>query len=199
MAFRRQGTRRGGYSGVRGGGYKPSRVWLPLAGNPFSSVTVTTASALYGLQAPAVTIGTQLTADPPEDVTILRLMVDWTVQLAAGPVQWTLAFTVQDTAWTPSATAQLDGDKRFLWMQTYSNLQAASSAAYHPPGVIDNGAGIIGGAYRDNVTRVDISPKVRIEAGKALYLVGYLQGGSGALSVNMHIARLLYQQSGRRR
>lgn len=196
MAFNKRGMRRRSSYGSSARPYKPSRVWLPLAGTPLNGVSSTTASSLYSLQAPTVSIGTALTADPPEDVTILRVMADFSFAISAAGA-WILALTVQDTAWTPSATFELDGDKRFLWTSTYVNLQAAAPATYHPPGMLDNAAGVIGGDLR-HATHIDITPKVRVEAGKALYLVAYEQSGTASVTVTLYSFRMLYQQSGRR-
>lgn len=196
MAFNRRGMRRRSSFGSSGRPYKPSRVWLPLAGTPLYGVSETTASSLYSLQAPTVSIGTALTADPPEDVTILRVMADFSFALSTAGA-WILALTVQDTAWTPSGTFELDGDKRFLWTRTYVNLQAGTPATYHPPGMLDNGAGVIGGDLV-HATHLDIAPKVRVEAGKALYLVAYEQSGTATVTCTLYNFRMLYQQSGRR-
>lgn len=189
MLRRRRFTRRSG-SGAR-----PSRAWSSLSSAfLLNSVTATTAVKLIELQSPLSLAS--LTADPPEDLTLLRLRGSFRVQMTANAVGvWTLALTVQDTDWTPGATFQVDADKRILWSRTYET-SAAVTHAWVPPGVLT----ITGTAVVDQMgaTDLDIAPRVKVEAGKALYLVGYENSGAQTLLVTSDELRVLYQRSGRR-
>lgn len=166
-----------------------SSTWLMTA------VTATTAVELIRLQSPAAL--SALTSDPPEDLTVLRVVGDYLISMASGVASWTLALIVADVTWTPATAFGTDADKRILWHRTY--IQEASEAtAFLPPDrmMLVNAAGTF--MSRTNATHLDIAPRVRIEPGKALYLVGYENSASTAMTTVSVDMRCLYKRSGRR-
>lgn len=174
-------------------GAQPTRSWVSLnVAWTFNAVAVTSTSSLISLQAPTTLA---LTSDPPEDLTILRIKGDFSVSMSNVVATWVMALLVQDTTWTPSNDFQDDADKRILWSQTYANSTAAA-VTYDPPGVINVGS-IISNTVRE-ATHIDIAPKVRLEAGKALYLVAYEQSQGATFTTNSENMRMLFQRSGRR-
>lgn len=178
---------------ARGGTARPTRTWVSLnAGYALSAITATTSATLLSLQAPT---SLTLTSDPPEDMTVLRIRGSMNVLLSAAG-SWTLALLVQDTTWTPSTAFEDDADKRILFSQTFRNT-LATTKVWNPDGTVEYGSGGVTGVT-SNVTQVDISPKVRIGAGQALFLVGYEDTGAAALTVDTAEMRLLFQRSGRR-
>lgn len=176
------------------GGARPSRVWVGIQDQfSFASQAATGTAVLVQLQAPADL--SNLTADPPEDLTVLRVIGDLTVTLASTSAgSWTLALLVQDTTWTPTTRFEDDADKRILWAQNYTSLAAATYVWTSGYLAVNNVP--TPGVPRE-MTRLDIAPKVRIEAGKALYLVAYEQSGTTTFSVESQNMRLLFQRSGR--
>lgn len=205
MRFRGQGMRRRSSFGSRG--QRPARQWLPLAGSAISSATGTTSVSLYGLQAPTVTIGTDLTSDPPEDVTIMRVVADIQVVMTtvSAGARWILGLLVQDRTWTPGATFAVDADKRFLWTMTYNypanstNTPGLTAWTYWPPGLIQVSATAdqFFECPREAV-HIDIAPKVRLEDGKALHMVAYEEAGATSFTCTIQSMRLLMQRSRRR-
>lgn len=176
---------------------RPSRTWAGVSGQfVMAGVTATTANALLQLQAPADL--SNLTADPPEDLTLLRIRGSFILQLSTT-ADWTLALTVQDTTWTPGATFLVDADKRILWSRSFS----ASGAVIHvwnPPGWLSwDTAGTRQLAGQVGVTDLDISPKVKVQCGQALFLVAYENSGAATLTVASTDMRVLFQRSGRPR
>lgn len=165
------------------------------------NLSATTATPLLGLETPAP--AAMLTADPPEDLTILRVVGDFNLSLTAGI--WALALTVQDQTWTPGATILVDADKRLLWSQTYDVVQMAAVLAgwvaghWAPPGLLlaNATADLLTQAPRESV-HVDISPNVKLVAGRALYLVAYELSGAGTCISTSSNMRVLFQRSGRR-
>lgn len=177
---------------------KPTRQWAAVNGEfLFTNITVTTATTLVQLQAP--TALNALTSDPPEDLTILRIRGSFACTLAgAAATIWTLALTVQDTVWTPGTTFLVDSDKRMLWSRTFHATNATSDI-WAPPGTyIASGSGATALASHPNATDLDIAPKVKIETGRALFLVAYENAGAGNLSVVSGDMRILFQRSRRR-
>lgn len=161
----------------------------------FASIVSTTATVLIQLQSPAAL--NNLTADPPEDLTILRVVGDYLVRMTSGDGNWTLALLVADVTWTPGATISVDNDKRILWQKTYQVFGTAAEAVWHPPGMYKEAGGTTFPGD-PSMTHIDISPKVKVEAGKALYLVAYENSGAEDLIVNSVTMRVLYKRSGRR-
>lgn len=174
-------------------GYRPTRTWVSLADSfALAGVTSTTAVSLMSLQAP-VTLA--LTSDPPEDLTVLRVRGSFLYSVTAASV-WVLALVVQDTQWTPTSLFRDDADKRILWSRTFCTTEETGLAMCPPVEVF------AGGFHNyteclDSLT-LDISPKVKLEPGKALFLVAYEQSGAGQLTVSSVDMRLLFQRSGRR-
>lgn len=177
----------------------PDRVWAGIAQQwVLSGITDSTAVALVQLQQPASLAA--LTSDPPEDLTILRIRGEFSVQATEGANSFVLGLTVQDTAWTPTAGTSgwnTDSDKRWLWSQTYSTGQATGAVGWSPPGQLESAGVTVCSAPREAVS-LDIAPKVRVSSGQALYLVGYELTGTEALTVTGLTIRMLYQRSGRR-
>lgn len=172
---------------------KPSRVWSDVSAQwVLTTVGVTTSVILVQLQAPASLAA--LTSDPPEDLTVLRLRGSFSLTLG-GASFWTLALLVQDTAWTLSNLFTTDADKRILWARTF---QASEATNWLQGGILQGAtAGNFAGVPLET-TEVDIAPKVRIEAGKALFLVAYDDSGLSTLTTASANMRLLFQRSGRR-
>lgn len=162
----------------------------------FAGISATTATALVQLQSP--TSLAALTSDPPEDLTLLRIVGTYTVALSATSGQnWTLALIVSDVTWTPGATVAADNDKRLLWQRTYVTGTAAT-AQYSPPGLYYE-ATAQGFPCHPSLVTVDITPRVKVEAGKALYLVAYENvATAGTLVTTSTSMRVLYKRSGRR-
>lgn len=188
MLRRRRFTRRSGSSG------RPSRAWSSLSSAfSLSAVTATTAVSLIELQSPT-TLAT-LTSDPPEDLTLLRIRGSFNVTVSAAGGGWTMGLTVQDTTWTPGALFEADADKRFLWTRTFRANGGAAQEWYEPDCTEITGVAFFnaGGACL-----LDIAPKVKVEAGRALHLVAYEIAGASALTVVSSEMRVLYQRSGRR-
>lgn len=190
-----------------GRGQRPTRQWVPLQGAVLTAASTTLSAKLLEFQAPTVTIGTALTAAPPEDQTILRIVSEFTVQVTATTVanRICLGLLMADVAWTPGSTSVADLDKRFLWYKSFSLPTATASA------------GVAGWAWESGLlaitatanqlvqvdlqyTQLDITPKVKLEDGKALTLVAYVDASSGltSYSVALRTMRVLMQRSGRR-
>lgn len=179
------------------GSKKPQNVqWAAVAGQfLINGVTVTSASVLVQLQAPASLAA--LTADPPEDLTILRMRGSFSFLVTgSATARWTLALTVQDTVWAPGTDFNTDSDKRILWSRKF-NATNATSDLWMPPGTF-NAAAAGPQASDPRVTEVDIAPKVRIQTGQALHLVAYEDNSGGTVTVSSDEMRILYKRSGRR-
>lgn len=176
----------------KSGGRGPSREWISLQPNwQISAATATGAVSLMSLQQPT---SLSLTSDPPEDMTLLRIKGSFSMSML-GIGNWTLAMLVQDTTWSPSTLLTDDADKRLLWLATFANT-LATGKIWNPDGTVEYGSG--GVSYCDMMTHVDITPKVRLEAGKALYLVAYENSGATTVTALSTDMRLLFQRSGRR-
>lgn len=143
------------------------------------------------LEAPATLA---LTSDPPEDLTILRIVGDFNVALTTTGV-WILAVLVQDSTWTPSGVFATDADKRVLWSGIW---QATGGVATEWLRGRMTQAGQEDTAQEIAMTHIDIAPKARIRPGQALYLVAYEISGAAALTTATANMRLLFQRSGRR-
>lgn len=180
----------------RSGGFRPSRVWADVSGQfTFTGVTATTAATLISLQAPSSLAS--LTSDPPEDMTILRVKGSYFLQIA-GVGRWTLALLVQDTTWTPSTAFTTDADKRILWSRSYFNISNVTTKWLEPDYMQWDTAGTIH-IEKSDAMHLDIAPKVRVEAGKALFLVAYEDVSGATLDATCVNMRVLFQRSGRPR
>lgn len=182
-----------------GRGVKPTRTWITAnQGFLFSAVTATTANVVMRMEGP--TDPTNLTSDPPEDITILRVKGSFFVQLSAtaATAAWILALTVQDTTWTPGATFPGDADKRILWQRCYQKGATNATHSWWSPGYLE----IASTAFveQTGMCDIDIAPKVKLEPGKALYLVAYEEDGSSTFSLASNDnVRILFQRTSRRR
>lgn len=178
----------------RGGGLRPERSWVDVSGQWVHSTGVTAAVPLIALQAP--TNLSNLTADPPEDLTVLRIVGDYTTTITGtGAGYWSLALLVADVTWTPGTSISVDNDKRILWQRSYE-APITETSTWLPPGRWDSS---ITASVPTDATHIDIAPKVKIEAGKALYLVAYENAASAyTLATYSHSMRVLFQRSGRR-
>lgn len=184
----------------RAAGARPSRTWASVAGSfGLNAVTTTTSATLIQMQAP--TDLSNLTSDPPEDITLLRIRGSFTCLLSSITVSswWTLALLVQDTTWTPASTFATDADKRILWSRDFY-AGTAVSHLWGPPGqLLYDLAGTVSTAGMPGCTDVDVAPKAKVEPGKALFLVGYENSGTGTLNVASVNMRVLFQRTQRRR
>lgn len=182
-------------------GARPSRTWADISSVWLhSGVTATSAATLISMQAP--TSLAALTSDIPEDLTILRIRGSFNVQLDAVATSgnWTLALIVQDTTWTPGATVSVDNDKRMLWLQDYAVRLRTSGAAqnWEQGGIYQEGAELPA-PCNPMYTTVDIAPKVKIEPGKALFLVAYENVDGASFTTGSTNMRVLVQRTARRR
>lgn len=162
-----------------------------------SSSTTGSANVLIQLQSPANL--SNLTADPPEDLTILRVVGDFRVVLtgATPGASWTFGLIVADVTWTPGATFTVDADKRILWHQTFVCPPAqATNVIWDSPGWQCTDAG---NAFpvSPSPTHLDISPRVKVESGKALYLVSWENSGAASAATISSDMRVLYKRTGR--
>lgn len=188
----------------RSSGDRPARFWQDVARNwTHSSITASSIASILAFEAPAA--GT-LTSLPPEDVTILRVVGDYSL-IMSGVGNWTLGLMMVDPGWTPALVAssgfQVDADKRVLWHRSHDTTLASSLAGYtdsnwYPPGhhLIRATANLLCSA--DGMTHIDIQPKVKLEAGKSLSLVAWENGGTGTLTTTSLDMRVLFQRSRRR-
>lgn len=182
MAFARRG---------RASAARPSRQWTELQSTFTLNVTATAATPVWGLQAPAPAAG--LTALPPEDVVLMRIRGSFNCSITAT-ASWTLALTVQDTTWTPGTFAG-DSDKRLLWTRSFTPTGAGNIFGDTGLQVWDL-AGTPLVAHWNSM--LDISPKVKLESGQALYLVAYELTGTATLTVSTAEMRMLWQVRKRR-
>lgn len=184
---------------------KPALTWGQVSGAWLYTAQATTAATpLISLEMPATLVG--VTADPPEDLTILRMVGTFGVAVTVGatPVSWTLGLIVQDATWTPSATFAADADKRVLWHETYGHSGANGTTAFWgfsatggARGQVLNAA-LAATSCPERLETVDISPRVRVEPGQALYLVAWENANGGTLSTSTADMRVLFKRSRRR-
>lgn len=168
-------------------------MWQPVSAQ--FAVAANAASGSTSILAFEAPTAGSLTSLPPEDVTILRVVGDFTTALSAALGNWTLGLMVVDATWTPTGVFEADADKRVLWHRTYENLNAGAACSWSPPDRWTDG-NITTMATREAVS-LDISPKVRLEQGKALKLVWWENGGSATMTVQSSDMRVLYQRSRR--
>lgn len=173
---------------------RPAVSWLSLSPVWTLSTSATVAVPLLQMEAPVLTAA-PITSAVPEDLTLLRIVGDFSLSLNTAAQAWTIGLTVQDATWTPGATFSVDADKRILWHMSYQN-SVGSLQSWVPPDQGINGA-LIYQAAREAV-HVDISPRVKLENGKALYLVAWENSGAGTLTSSSFDMRLLYSRAKRR-
>lgn len=179
----------------RAGRPRVNMQWAAVDGQfLFSAITATAVAPLIQLQEPASLAS--LTADPPEDLTVLRVVGDFTATLdSAG--SWTLGLMVADVTWTPGTDFSADADKRVLWHRTFT-LVGTGDVSWKQTEYVQFNIPAGTFIFQQTVTHIDISPKVKVEAGKALYLVAWENTASGALTVATDDMRVLFKRSGRR-
>lgn len=179
----------------------PTRTWASIMDNWVITATASSTQVkLLELQTPNSMVS--LTADPPEDLTLLRIRGSFSLAMS-GTGSWTMALLVQDTNWTNGGTFQDDSDKRILWSRTFETGAISSLAGFNgmsidPPGIVTVDATVDYLLNIPGVADVDIAPKVKVEAGKALYLAAYENTGTAALSTGSRDMRVLFQRSRRR-
>lgn len=185
-------------SGRGGGSFKPTRVWSDVSTSAvFAGITGTSQAILISLESP--TNLSNLGADPPEDLTILRVVGDLNVNLTGGSGAFRLGLIVQDRTWTANALPADDMDKRILWTRQYSQPKSTTVASsWGSPDWFLTTDGTVEHVSQSVAGHIDISPKVKVEAGKALYLVAWEAINGAALTVSAQTLRVLYQRSGRR-
>lgn len=186
----------------RAHGRRPAHQWLGMVLNPANATTTAGAGVtvfkLFQFESPTITVGTALTADPPEDQILDRLI--WTGSLtnagAAGRSQ--IGFILVDATWTPQGTTAItpDLDKRWLWWRDYQFENTGDFVNQHQM--------LIGTSHLSNAmmaetnpTFMDISPKVKLEDGKALCLVTY-QDTALQTTAYSGFLRILMHRAGRR-
>lgn len=176
-----------------------ARQWLDL-GPTGITVTAGAVTSLVAFEAPTLTAGTPLTADPPEDQTLLRILADFTVVAPAAMSDTWFALLLVDRTWTPVGTANLaaDGDKRILWSRYYSAMGTTSPGVWTNGLAITTGVGtaVVAMAEAKDRTDIDITPKVKLEDGKHLVMVCYT-GATPPTSATLKNTRVLMQRSGR--
>lgn len=178
---------------------RSARQWLALTLNSTTTVGVgVTKFELLAFEAPTVTVGTPLTADPPEDQTLDRVISFQTITQTAAGI-WDIGLILADRTWTPVGTTSIvpDLDKRWLWWRS-GNIGIAGDL--WTPMTWKSGAGPTYPnavpAERD-VSSFDIAPKVKLEDGKALMLVVYQATGGEQLTMLSNF-RILMHRAGRR-
>lgn len=166
----------------------PSRQWSDISETwSIAAAVSTSAVVLFGLESPSPSAA--LTALPPADIVLMRIRGQFQVTVA-GPGNWVLALTVQDKAWTPSSLFRTDADKRIFWARQFDALESTTwLAPGHAFGATTQiPFGQVG------MVDLDISPKVKLEAGQGLNLVAYEVGGATTLTTTSQQMRVLWQQ-----
>lgn len=197
--MRRMKWKRGVYI-PRGPG-TPTRAWADVSGQWLhSAITAPATATLIQLQSPANL--SSLTADPPEDLTVLRVVGEFEVTISGTSFDWILALSVADVTWTPAATIAADNDRRILWEQRFTDMSTGSQGTTYAMG---GAVTFLGAAGTEAVawscpqkSTIDIKPKVKIEAGKALILAAYEESNGATFTTTSFNMRVLYQRSGRR-
>lgn len=202
MRFRGQGMRRRVSFARRG--QRPARQWLPIpATSLLSAVTVSTTAQVLAFEAPTVTPGTPVTADPPEDQVLDRVTGSLRVTLTGAGV-WVLSLLMVDRTWTPiGGEFATDADKRILWSKTYDSQSLSTLAGF--TGVTWSKAHMFITATAPLVVEqpesmgyVDITPKVKLEDGKQLIFLASECSGAASFSVTADWMRILMHRAGRR-
>lgn len=169
---------------MRRGSDAPSRMWIPVPASAGGTVATLTPTTWLELQAP--TAGAVLTADPPEDVTILRIVGEFTMTASAAGSMTVGLIRVQTGGGAPAVpdpTGPADHDQRWLWLRYYEAGGATSWA-------------------NSDATRdpwhwtLDIAPKLRMEQGQRLSLI--MDASAGTWTMSSKTIRMLVQRSRRR-
>lgn len=176
-------------------------MWIPVPpGNiDVTQVTSNTRVTLLGLETQLTT--PTISADPPEDLTVLRVVGMLDLQLEGNTAGLcTVAFLVTDSTWPMATVFEADSDKRILWHRTFVLPKAASENGivlrWSPPGTLTSAnVGGVTVVSDFGVCSFDFSPKVKLESGKALYLAVYVTGVT--VTLESYDMRLLCQRSRR--
>lgn len=181
---------------------KVNRTWSELASLwSMVVVSVDTAVEVMGFEEPGASAA--FTSMPPEDVIIDRVVGEFVVSIpAVAASSWTLGLLVVDRGWTPGVSFNVDCDKRILWAETYT-VPATTGAApvwsWLSDAVIAQAAAdtpyIM--AHSPRKSRVDITPRVRLVAGKALTLVAWENTGATTFSTSSNHMRVLWHRARR--
>lgn len=154
----------------------------------------TTVTSLISFEAPTLVAGTPLTADPPQDRTILRIVGQLQVAGAAATGSLGMGLMVCDRVFAPtSGTGRMtpDLDKRWLWWRETLLRSGESWDAQHYLST--------GGVLSPNnvpperdFTMFDISPKVRLEDGKQLAFITFQDTALMAPVITLMEVRVLF-------
>lgn len=181
----------------RGGARSPriNRTWTPS--NATWTIAVATATSVVELMAFEEPAATVFTTMPPEDIIIDRVVGSFDVLVSAAG-NWTLGLLVADRGWTTTSAFSADADKRILWHETFEN-QVAGGALWQCGLVWTVGTLTLATAVMspERKYRVDISPKIRLQAGKALFLVAWEDAGAAAFSTTSRDMRILWHRARR--
>lgn len=176
---------------------RPSRQWSDLTARFALATAGNSATAMWGLDSPAP--AASLTALPPEDVVVMRLVGQFTVVLinTNGNNNLTLAVGVRTQVWTQGTLAG-DLDQRWLWLRTFTSTGLTTeSELWYPPGnhrLQTTATGVttqMAGA--PGATTIDISPRCKLEAGQALFVAAYVTDTDASYSVASPCMRMLWQ------
>lgn len=184
---------------------RPARQWLAIpVTNFFAGATTGATSQVLAFEAPTITPGTAVTADPPEDQILDRIVAEFRVDLN-GIGSWTVGLMLVDRTWTQSSTGEMapDGDKRILWYETYESvvfaLAGLTTTSWVPPNSLQIQATTpVIGECDWRATHLDITPKVRLEDGKQLVFVAWENSGTATLTFTTRSMRILMHRAGRR-
>lgn len=177
-------------------------MWMPVPSTRINvtSVTVNTLVTLLQLEASTLASGV-INADPPEDLTVLRVVGMIDLMLAGiNPGECTVAFLVEGSTWDMNTAFTTDSEKRILWHRTFVLPRDATengiTLRWCPPGtlVAAGAGGVIFGADL-GVCSFDFTPKVKLEDGKALFLAVYVNGVT--VTLESYDMRILCQRSRR--
>lgn len=181
---------------------RPNRVWSDLTPRFLLGTAGNSAIAVWGLDSPAP--AASLTSLPPNDIVIMRVVGDFFVDhnAANGNNSTTFMLGVRDQVWTQGTLAN-DLDQRWLWIQFFvSNGPTTNSHDWLPPGVYRErvtatGVTVAKAGLPVMATRLDISPRCKIQAGQALFLAAYVTDADATYSIGASAMRMLWQQKQR--
>lgn len=178
---------------------KVNRTWTDASATwVMAGVTVDTANELLAFEEPAATVFTSM---PPEDIIIDRVVGTFNTSLNAGGGNWTLGLLVADRGWVPGVTFSVDSDKRILWHETFTTALSLAQTDWTQSGqviIVTPVTAVV--TYQqapERMYRVDITPRVRLVAGKALFLVAWENAGALTLAVTSTDMRILWHRARR--
>lgn len=177
---------------------RPEREWVALTPTLTSTASTSASTQILAFEAPALVSGTPLTADPPEDRIIQRIIARfrWAQVTTGNTVACGVILT--DRTWTPIGTTTIvpDLDKRWLWWreffigsgESWDTLTGTANGSAVPMAQCHN--------LEESPLYLDIAPKVRIEDGKSLNFVIY-NAAATAVTVVPMAWRILLSKAGR--